>query len=211
MIAIVLCFLASFAISFLGSIPPGPINTNVLFLAAQNQRKAAWYFAFGGTFPELFLAFFAAFLQSYITSYPAIYKAISIAFICILVVMGLAIFFKRVNAEQVVQKDASPQSHLSAFIKGVFLITLNPLTVPFWLGIFIFFATIWSHFNTFSMQLAAGIGAFTGALVLNGLLIKSMALSFIKNAMKPSQTLNRILGSSYLCLALYQLYIIFKS
>jgi threonine/homoserine/homoserine lactone efflux protein len=210
MINILLCFLASFFISFLGSIPPGPINTNVLFLAAQNKKQAAWYFAFGGTFPELFLAFFAAFLQAYITNYPSVYKTISVLFILVLIVMGIVIFFKKVEKEVSQPGNEVLENKYAALVKGIILIVLNPLNVPFWLGIFIFFGNIWSDFNTFGMQLSAGIGAFTGALFLNALLIKSMDLKFVKNLMQPSRTLNRIVGSSYFCLALYQLYVIYR-
>jgi threonine/homoserine/homoserine lactone efflux protein len=208
---ILLCFLLSFAISFLGSIPPGPINTNVLFLAAGSRPKQAWYFAFGGTFPELFLAFFAAFVQSYISSYPTVYKTISYIFALMLVIMGTVIFFKQLSVTEKAETQKSNQSDLGVMLQGVALIVFNPLTVPFWLGVFIFFQTIWVNFNTFGMQLSAGLGAFVGAFVLNSLLIKSLKLTFVKQLLKPSKTLNRIVGLSYYSLALYQLYNIYKS
>jgi threonine/homoserine/homoserine lactone efflux protein len=209
--AILLCFLLSFAISFLGSIPPGPINTNVLFLAVSNKKQQAWYFAFGGTFPELFLAFFAAFVQSYIASYPVVYKTISYAFTLMLLIMGTAIFFKKLKEGETTPIQKTRKSNWRVMLQGIFLIVFNPLTVPFWLGVFIFFQSIWPNFNTFSMQLAAGLGAFIGALVLNGLLIQSLKLNFVKQILKPSKTLNRIVGLSYYSLALYQLYNIYKS
>jgi threonine/homoserine/homoserine lactone efflux protein len=209
--SILLCFLLAFAISFFGSIPPGPINTNVLFLATSNKQKQAWYFAFGGTFPELFLTFFAAFVQSYIASYPTVYKTISYAFTLMLLIMGTAIFFKKLNETEKAKVQKANQNNLGAMLQGVVLIIFNPLTVPFWLGVFIFFQTIWTNFNTFGMQLSAGLGAFIGAFALNILLIKSLKLNFVQQILKPSKTLNRIVGLSYYSLALYQLYIIYKS
>jgi threonine/homoserine/homoserine lactone efflux protein len=209
--SILLCFLLSFAISFLGSIPPGPINTNVLFLAADSKQKRAWYFAFGGTFPELFLAFFAAYVQSYIASYPIAYKTISYAFVLMLLIMGTTIFFKKLKEGENTKMQKANQSHWGVLLQGMVLIIFNPLTVPFWLGVFIFFQTIWPHFNTFGMQLSAGLGAFIGAFVLNGLLIQSLKLNFVKQMLEPSKTLNRVVGFSYYSLALYQLYNIYKS
>jgi threonine/homoserine/homoserine lactone efflux protein len=209
--SILLCFLLSFAISFLGSIPPGPINTNVLFLAAEHKKKHAWYFTFGGTFPELFLAFFAAYLQSYIVSYPTVYKTISYIFILLLLIMGTAIYFKKMNEGPLQKTEKQVKGLWATFGKGLVLIIFNPLNIPFWLGVFIFFQTIWSNFNTFGMQLSAGFGAFIGALVLNALLIKSLDIKFVKRVMQPSRTLNRVVGLSYYSLALYQLYNIYKS
>ncbi len=209
--SILLCFLLSFAISFFGSIPPGPINTNVLFLMVERKQQQAWYFAFGGTFPELFLAFFAAYIQAYIIAYPQIYMVVSIVFVIILSIMGTIIFFKQVQTVEVGSKKPMANSKWTSLLKGMALITFNPLTVPFWLGIFIFYQTIWSNFNTFPMQLSAGLGAFMGAFILNSVLIKMGNLQFVKNALKPSQTLNRIIGVCYFSLALYQLYNTFKS
>ncbi len=209
--SILLCFLLAFAFSFFGSIPPGPINTNVLFLAAGNKQKQAWYFAFGGTFPELFLAFFAAYVQSYISTYPTVYKIISYVFALMLIIMGTAIFFKKIKEEAVSQVQERNKTNFGAMLQGMALIVFNPLTVPFWLGVFIFFQTIWSNFNTFGMQFGAGLGAFIGAFILNGLLIKSLKLNFVKQILKPSRTLNRIVGLSYYLLALYQLYNTYKS
>jgi threonine/homoserine/homoserine lactone efflux protein len=209
--SILFCFLLAFAISFLGSIPPGPINTNVLFLAASNKEKQAWYFAFGGTFPELFLAFFAAFVQTYIAFYPTVYKTISYFFAFMLIIMGTAIFFKQLNKGDREQARKPDKGNLAAMLQGAMLIIFNPMTVPFWLGVFIFFQTIWANFNTFGMQLSAGLGAFIGAFVLNSLLIKSLKLNFVKQMLKPSRTLNRVVGFSYYSLALYQLYNIYKT
>ncbi len=209
--SILFCFLFSFAISFFGSIPPGPINSNVLFLVVERKYRQAWYFAFGGTFPELFLAFFAAYLQAYIIAFPQIYRVVSIVFAIILFIMGTVIFFKKIQTNSAVGDKSAGTSNWATLLKGMVLITFNPLTVPFWLGIFIFFQTLWANFNTFPMQLSAGLGAFIGAFTLNGVLIKLGSLPFVKNALQPSRTLNRVIGFSYYSLALYQLYNTFKS
>ena len=123
-------FLMAFIFSFLGSVPPGTLNLTVLRLGLEHKMDVAWRFALAAALVEYPYAWLALLFEDWITSSPAIinnFKLISAIVMITLGVLTIRAASKPVKAAETVRE--------SGFRKGLLLSILNPLALPFWIGI----------------------------------------------------------------------------
>lgn len=123
-------FLIAFTFSFLGSIPPGTLNLTVLRLGLEKKMTIAWRFAVAAALVEYPYAWMALLFEDWITSSPAVIGNFKLISAIVMIVLGiLAIRSASKPAEHVAG------THESGFRKGLLLGILNPLALPFWIGI----------------------------------------------------------------------------
>lgn len=159
-------FFVAFAVSYVGSVPPGSINVSVMQLSVKGQKSAAWALAFGAVLIELVYAGTAvAFLQ-------LLMESEQIFFILKLITgMGLLTLgiINLLNQKETSLKEKDTQvNKRTGFSKGLVLGLINPLTIPFWLGLTTY---LLDHaFISISGQLyvvyLVGLGAGTFALLI---------------------------------------------
>ncbi len=123
-------FLLAFAFSFVGSIPPGTLNISVLQLGLEKNMKAAWYFSLAAALVEYPYGWFAVKFEKIITTSPFIIENFERIGASVMIVLGLLNLFwlKKQRVKKVEAKEYG-------FAKGLILGILNPLAIPYWIGI----------------------------------------------------------------------------
>lgn len=122
-------------ISFLGTLPFGPINLSVVETTLTSGARAALILSVAASLVEMLMVFVAVWCSMVFTdllSFSAWTK-----WVAVLVLIGLGLFFwlKPNKGEDVKRKDSSTsflKENSQAFFKGLLLALLNPQAVPFW-------------------------------------------------------------------------------
>ncbi len=157
-------FIIAFVFSFLGSIPPGAINISILQLGLENRTGAALRFALAAAFIEFPYVLIAIQFEDWLTSTPLIMnniRLISAAVMLILGIVNLRIYY-RPTKNQVLNKLQS-----SGFRKGLIISTLNPLAIPFWIGITAYLKNQqWIELLTWTDKLVYATGVSIGTFTL---------------------------------------------
>jgi len=125
-------FIVAFVFSFLGSIPPGSINLSVIQLSLDNQIKAAFRFALAAALVEFPYAWIAVQFESLITSSPWIVDNFRLLAALVMLTLG------GINIASHTRKKTGKlheKLRKSGFRKGVLISILNPLAIPFWIGV----------------------------------------------------------------------------
>lgn len=128
--SMLLAFIAAFTLSFVGTIPPGTLNLSVLQLGLENKLKAAWQFSIAAALVEYPYCWIAIHFETLITSTPGIeenFERIGASVMLILGILNL-ISLRRQHIKKVDAKTFG-------FGKGLMLGILNPLAIPYWIGI----------------------------------------------------------------------------
>ncbi|MEO8473519.1 MAG: LysE family transporter [Chryseolinea sp.] len=124
--------MASIAISFIGSLPPGTTNVITLQLASQNTHSAL-LFSFGCLFGEMIYVSLCVTMMNRILKFLWVLKTLE--WFSFLVMLALAAASFMAAAYNV---PATPRSTttllMEPFISGLVLILINPVQIPFWLG-----------------------------------------------------------------------------
>ena len=157
-------FIIAFVFSFLGSIPPGAINISILQLGLENRTRAALRFALAAALIEFPYVLIAIQFEDWLTSTPLIMnniRLISATVMFILGVVNLRIYY-RPTKNQVLSKLQS-----SGFRKGLIISTLNPLAIPFWIGITAYLKIQqWIELLTWTHKLVYAAGVSIGTFTL---------------------------------------------
>ncbi|MEP5611873.1 MAG: LysE family transporter [Cyclobacteriaceae bacterium] len=124
-------FLISFGISMLGTIPPATINVTVMQLSLTKRARSAFYLSLGAAIIDTAYAALAVQIQIYLAEQLEFTNYFYLMAACVLAVLGVISIRSRVNSSQVEIKDSGK----TGFLKGVILGVLNPLAMPFWLGV----------------------------------------------------------------------------
>lgn len=128
-------FLIGFAVSFLGSIPPGSINLRIITIVIERNLRAAVLFALGASLAELIYSSIAIVFSAYLTQNPSIKYWITIFSIPVFAALGIQSWWmsRRFDAATTETTMAPARKFNSFFVYGFFLGLINPLNVPFWL------------------------------------------------------------------------------
>ena len=128
-------FLIGFAVSFLGSIPPGSINLRIITIVIERNLRAAVLFALGASLAELIYSSIAIVFSAYLTQNPSIKYWITIFSIPVFAALGIQSWWmsRRFDAATAETNVAPARKFNSFFIYGFFLGMINPLNIPFWL------------------------------------------------------------------------------
>lgn len=198
----ILILTIAFAFSFLGSIPPGAINLSVLQLSVEGQFKASLRFALAAAIVEFPYGFVAVKFQAYLLSSPVIIDNIKLIAASAMLLLGLINLY---NSKQTSTNKVLNRMKQSGFRKGIIISILNPLAIPFWVGVTAYLEGIGWIELTNSIELftyVSGISLGTFALLLLvGILGKKIS-DFLNT---DSWVVRYIPGLVYLMLGFYAL------
>jgi threonine/homoserine/homoserine lactone efflux protein len=196
-------FLLGFFFSFVGSIPPGSLNLSIIQLGLDHRMNIAWRFALAAAVVEYPYAWLAIRFENLITSSDAITGNIQLISSIVLIALGIFNLWSARNIETVYQKFSS-----SGFRRGILLSILNPLALPFWIGVTAYLKsskviTLDTNLEVHSYLAGVSLGAFI-LLILLAYLAKKMVRHFRENTI-----LKNVPGLTLLFLGLYGLAIYF--
>lgn len=155
-------FLAAFAFSFIGSIPPGAINISVIQLSMEDKFRSAIQFSLAAALIEFPYSFIAVAFSDWLLSTEGIFQNIKL--VSALLMLGLGL----INLVSFSQKDkAIEKRKLSSFKDGLIVSILNPLAIPFWIGITAYLIKMeWIKLDTLYSKLLYSVGVSMGTFVL---------------------------------------------
>jgi threonine/homoserine/homoserine lactone efflux protein len=170
-------FLIAFIFSFLGSIPPGTLNLTVLRLGLEQKIDIAWRFAIAAALIEYPYAWLALIFEDWITSSTTVVN--NFRLIGAIVMITLGILAIRSASKPVKQVETVRES---GFRKGLLLSILNPLALPFWIGITAYlksqgWITLSNAWHVHSYLLGISLGALV-LLILVAYLARNVSTAF---------------------------------
>lgn len=127
---LILTFCLGFSFSFIGSIPPGTLNLTIIQLGLEHHFKAAWRFAIAVAVIEYPYGWLAIRFADLISSSPAITENIQLGASFLMIILGLFNLWSAGHTQKLYQRF-----HSSGFRRGIVLSILNPLALPFWIGV----------------------------------------------------------------------------
>jgi threonine/homoserine/homoserine lactone efflux protein len=123
-------FLIGAAFSFLGSIPPGTLNLCVLQLGLEKKIGAALRFALAVSIVEYPYTWIGVQFEYWITSSPAVIQNFELLTAVVMTIIGILNIW---SAQK--PTDFTTRFNESGFRRGIVLSVLNPMAIPFWIGV----------------------------------------------------------------------------
>jgi threonine/homoserine/homoserine lactone efflux protein len=155
------------AFSFLGSIPPGTLNLSVLQLGLENKMGIAWRFALAVAIIEYPYTWLAIQFEYWITSNPLVIENFQLITAIVMTTIGIG---NLVSAQK--PSTLTEKFQASGFRRGLILSILNPLALPFWIGVTAYLkAQGWIALPTVLHLHSYVLGTSVGAFILLGLFI----------------------------------------
>ncbi len=206
-----LLFLLVSLISFVGSLHPGPVNLAVAQVTLTQSRRAGLWLALGGSLPELVysaLAVRGVSLLNNRADWLVILQGLSVP---VLLVAGVVTLRQRRVAGNAAETHIIGPSF--PFWRGLGLAATNPQLIPFW-------SAVWLSLQG-SMLLATNrpqsLWVFAAATTAGAFMLLA-GVVWLANQQRhrlapylSSPWLNRLTGSFFICLALWQLALQFWS
>lgn len=196
-------FIVTLIISFVGSLPFGPINLMMIDTTLKNSLRASYGFAVAAALVEMGQSLVALYGSAWISQ--LIYQGpwIKLTGFVFFLLLGILFYFKK-NQEKAFSSENSQKSF---FFKGFLIASLNPQAIPFWIIVLAFFPAtslfkITSESNTvniLSFIIGASFGKL-GALLLFGLLSERI----IRQSHLIRNHINRIIGIILITIGMFQ-------
>ncbi|HCR54684.1 MAG TPA: hypothetical protein DIW27_09725 [Cytophagales bacterium] len=190
-------FLIGAFFSFIGSIPPGTLNLSVLQLGLEGKVKTALRFAVAVAIVEYPYTWIGVEFQQWITSSPLVIENFRLITAIVMVIIGLLNLW---SAEK--PTSFSVKFNDSGFRRGLILSVLNPMAIPFWIGVTAYLnAQGWMNLNSSWLLHSFVLGTSVGAMILLtlfALLAKKLA-RYVKN----NRIVKRVPGFTLLTLGIY--------
>lgn len=160
-------FLIGALFSFLGSIPPGTLNLSVLQLGIEGKTKIAWRFALAVTIIEYPYTWLAIQFEYWITSNPMVIENFQLITAVVMTVIGIGNLLTARKPSKFIEKFES-----SGFRRGLILSILNPMALPFWIGVTAYLkAQGWIDLSSNLLLHSYVLGTSVGVLALLALFI----------------------------------------
>lgn len=191
-------FAFAFLFSFIGSIPPGTLNLTVIQFGMEKRIHTALRFSAAAALVEYPYAWIAVKFESLITSTPWIIEHMHLTSAIVMTILGIVYVWPTRPKATTTPVNVSA----SGFRRGLLLGILNPLAIPFWIGITAYLKSQqWIDTSSALRLHAYLLGVTLGALTLLICLLylcNRIALGFTH-----SVWVKRIPGMLLLCLGLY--------
>jgi threonine/homoserine/homoserine lactone efflux protein len=153
--------------SFLGSIPPGTLNLSVLQLGIEGKTKIAWRFALAVTIIEYPYTWLAIQFEYWITSNPMVIENFQLITAIVMTVIGIGNLMTARKPSKFIEKFEA-----SGFRRGLILSILNPMALPFWIGVTAYLkAQGWIDLSSTLLLHSYVLGTSVGVLALLALFI----------------------------------------
>lgn len=195
-------FILGFIFSFIGSIPPGTLNLSVVQLSIEGHKPAAFRFALAAAIFEFPYAYLAVAFEGLITSSPWVITNFRLLAAIVMLTLGIINIFTHLKTKPEAVINTAKKS---GFRRGVILSILNPLAIPFWIGVTAYLRNQqWLLINSTLDNLiyvgAISLGTFSllGVLALLG--------SRMSGYFKKNRLVNLVPGLVFLILGVYALF-----
>ncbi len=195
-------FFTGVLVSFISSIPLGPVGLAIIRSAIDGNFKKTVYIAAGSALMEAIycavavLGFYAVLQEHRILEY------IQIGSIPVLFAFGGYNLWKKVPESY----QLSQVKIKNAFLQGMFLCLINPILIPYWMGMTAYLSAGNWLYNEFPYLYAYIIGVLTGTFGLMLLLGYLTSVSVIRIGYSMRVALTRIIGFVFIGFALYTLW-----
>lgn len=205
---IALHFVIGVFLSFIASIPVGPVNLAVVQNSIRYGKLSGLKIAFGSALVEFFYCFIGLWGIQKIIADPKWMLTLQIISVPILIIMGI-FNLKRKSIDEVPKSPDIPIQPKGDFFLGAALTFFNPMLLPFWVAVSAYLKTLrlgsvqllQASTDAWGFVLGVGTGAFS-------LLATVTFISARHQSLKPSAKLiiYKILGVLFLVLAAVQIY-----
>jgi threonine/homoserine/homoserine lactone efflux protein len=194
---IVQVFFAGLLFSFLGSIPPGTLNLAVLQLGMEHKIKTALRFSAAVAIIEYPYAWIAVVFEDWVTSSPIIIDNFQlITAVVMTVIGGFTLWSARKPSE------LSVRFNESGFRRGIVLSILNPMAIPFWIGITAYLkAQGWIDLSSQALLHSYVLGTSVGVIIL--LILFTFLAKQLSSYVKDNRYVKLVPGFTLLVLGLY--------
>ncbi len=155
-------FIIGLIFSFLGSIPPGTLNVCVLQLGIEKKIAAALRFAVAVSIIEYPYTWIAVQFEYWITSSLVVTENFQLITAIVMTVLGVFMLWTARKPS-----TFSVRFNESGFRRGMILSILNPMAIPFWVGITAYLkAQGWIDLSTTGLLHTYVLGTAVGAMLL---------------------------------------------
>jgi threonine/homoserine/homoserine lactone efflux protein len=155
-------FLMGCIFSFLGSVPPGTLNICVLQLGLDGKIKTALRFALAVAIIEYPYTWIATRFENWVTSNPMVVSNFRLITAIVMTTLGFITLLSGRNSSKV-----QSRFYESGFRRGLVLSILNPMAIPFWIGITAYLkAQGWINISTPLKEHSYIFGTSVGVLAL---------------------------------------------
>ena len=155
-------FFVGLVFSFLGSIPPGTLNLCVLQLGLEKKIGAALRFALAVSIIEYPYTWIGVQFEYWITRSPGVVANLKLITAIVMIVLGA---FNIWSARK--PTEFSIRFNASGFRRGIVLSILNPMAIPFWIGVTAYLkAQHWVELSTTGLLHMYVLGTSIGAMLL---------------------------------------------
>lgn len=155
-------FIIGLIFSFLGSVPPGTLNVCVLQLGIEKKIAAALRFALAVSIVEYPYTWIAVQFEYWITSSPVVTENFQLITAIVMTVLGVFMLWTARKPS-----TFSVRFNESGFRRGMILSILNPMAIPFWVGITAYLkAQEWIDLSTAGLLHTYVLGTAVGAMLL---------------------------------------------
>lgn len=192
-------FLAGFALSLMGSLPPGLISLTVAQTSIVRGYSAAIAVALGAAFAEFFQAFAAVLLTNWFLSHPSAERAFHWAALPVFLILGTHLLF---FAKAPRTPEALASGALRKFFgKGLLVSVFNLLAIPYW---FVYCGWLrvegwWQDGSGYTLIFALGVSGGTVAALA---LYAWLGQLILQRSAQAARYANALIGLIFLGLAI---------
>lgn len=196
-------FFTTLLISFIGSLPFGPINLVMIDLTINYRLRSSYWFAVAAALVEMGQSFVALWCSAWLWQLIHQGTWVKLAGFFFFLLLGTVFFFKKGKENT----HLAENSQKSFFLKGLVVAVLNPQAIPFWVIMLTFLSSA-SVMNITAKSplfyiLFFNIGAASGkllALLLFGILSERI----MRRSYFIRHYINRIIGIILIGIGVFQ-------
>ena len=202
--ALIIYFVTSI-ISYICTIPPGPLSVYIVHTTLQKNIKIALWVALGGILGEMGYTYLAIEGVMIFDKYPTVVFWAQWIIIVLLVIAGFFTFFQK---DEVIETEkVEVKGRVLSIFKGITLSLLTPALFPFWIVVLLEYQKYdWLKINSILDKIFFIAGAETGTflLVYTFAYITERKRNIIFKYLTDNR-LNKLMGILYVGLAVWQL------
>jgi len=192
-------FAVGFIFSFLGSIPPGTLNLCVLQLGLEKKVNIALRFSLAVAIIEYPYAWIGVEFENWITAFPQIVNNFQLITAIVMLVLGALTVWSGNTPVKAIERF-----NASGFRRGIVLSILNPMAIPFWIGITAYLkAQGWLKFPTKTHLHLYVLGTAFGVMLL--LILFTYLANRFAGYIQNNKMIKLVPGVTLLVLGLYAL------
>ena len=161
---LLILFFATFSAAFVATIPPGLLNMNAAKTSVEKGKRNGIIFSLGVSSTIMIQAYIAVLISKFLHKHPEVIELLLYVALGVFALLALY-FFTAAQRQKTRSIRPVNFSKKNSFFKGMFLATLNLLTLPYYSGLNALWKEAgWIKFEVtdiIAFVIAAGIGTFS--------------------------------------------------